>query len=613
MAYLVDYFDDNSINNDLWIIEGGSNVLEQNLRLEISHEAAPEYNSLISQESFDLTGKHISVKVVDAGNQSLATHEVVLGGQINQDTTNKIWLTISGNNLQAYKLIDNSLSFIGSTSYDSEEHLYLSIQESNGRLYFNTSTDAVSWTNKWSDDNPFDVTDMQFYLQSGCWNSEASGSYGYFDDFTYNLSEYINSLNGSKYGNFLYGQNVYGVGSDIFEKKFIYKVYSGGVLNTVWSDEVISLPSFSTAINSSPGQCSVKLARPFEGFGEGDDVAHNNRVDIWLFDRNTPDGQLLYRGFISTYTPNLIGGKELIDIILLPYGTKLQRTMLEALNGDTSVPYLTQDPSDLFRGVLGSMQLQGVELDGGTINDTGTSISYTFNTNTGKEAFDKAIELAPANWFWSIDPDGKVNYKEKPTGVTHDLSIGKEIISASPQKRVENLVNKIYFTGGGDPKLYKKYTRQGSIDTYGLYAVKFVDQRVTVEATADIIAGKILDEKQAPEVRIKMRIADDNGDYGLGYNIESIKVGDTIRIKNLQFGSQTNSLWDVMVWDVDVWDYTLASLAGAPLLVVKTKYSPNMIEVETSSRFPEVSKRIEDINRNLENSQTRDNPATPTT
>ena len=105
---------------------------------------------------------------------------------------------------------------------------------------------------------------------------------------------------------------------------------------------------------------------------------------------------------------------------------------------------------------------------------------------------------------------------------------------------------------------------------------------------------------------------DSNGQGGShGYDIESIRVGDTIRIKNLQFGTKSNSVWDLSVWDVDVWDFTLASIAGQPLLVVKTIYSPDSIEVETSSRFPVVSKRIEDINRNLENSQTFGNPSSP--
>jgi len=62
-----------------------------------------------------------------------------------------------------------------------------------------------------------------------------------------------------------------------------------------------------------------------------------------------------------------------------------------------------------------------------------------------------------------------------------------------------------------------------------------------------------------------------------------------------------------------VWDYTLSSVAGSPLIVVKIKYHPNFLEVETSSRFPDISKRIEDISRNLQVTQMVNNPVAPTT
>jgi hypothetical protein len=179
------------------------------------------------------------------------------------------------------------------------------------------------------------------------------------------------------------------------------------------------------------------------------------------------------------------------------------------------------------------------------------------------------------------------------------------------RKRIENLVNRVYFTGGGEPPLFMVYERTGSIDAYGLYAKSIVDQRVTVEATAETIATRILDANEEPETRLILRIADNNGSAGQGYDIESISVGDTVRIKNLQYGTQGTSLWDVAVWDVDVWDYTLASTSSSPLLVVRTRYNPNYMEIETSSRLPEVAKRIEDVNRNLVNTQTKDNPTSP--
>lgn len=417
-----------------------------------------------------------------------------------------------------------------------------------------------------------------------------------------------------RYGEALYGQEYYGVDLNYFQKRYVYKVYTDNAYVTTWSSDVVSEPSFTTVINGGAGQLKIVLARPFENFGEDSDVKLNNSVDVYVYDIDNQNGLLLYRGYISTYAPILIGGKEYIEVTLLPLIAQADRFMLRTAAGATSISYLSKDPGFIFADVLSKFQADGGSLQStsSSIQSAGTTVSYTFNTNTVLEAFKKCVELAPANWYWSVDPNGTINFKQKISTVTHDLSIGQHIQSMKPEKRVESIINRVYFTGGGDPPLYTVYQSSGSISTYGLYATKIVDQRVTLSATAQTIAQKILDEKSEPEVRTKLVITDSNGRGGYhGYDIESIKVGDTIRIKNLSFGTQTESQWDVENWDDDVWDYTLASVAGQPLLVTKTSYKPNSLEVETSSRFPEVSKRIEDINRNLENSQTANNPSSP--
>ncbi len=419
------------------------------------------------------------------------------------------------------------------------------------------------------------------------------------------------------YGSQYYGADQYGYGDAYVPKFFVYKIYDpDGVFITTWSDDVLSTPRFSTAINSFPGELRVVLGREFESFGEGDDVANNNRVDVYVFDSDSPGvGVLLYRGFISSYAPELRSGREFVTVTVLPYGSLAAKTMLREASGATTVPFLSQDPSDIFRGIVTRASSDEVQIHytDDSIDETLTTVSYTFVTNTVKEALDKAIELAPDGWYWRIDPDGLLTFKRKPDDVTHDLLIGQHIDTMLPEKRIENVINRVYFTGGGDPPLYRVYSRAGSINTYGLRVAKVVDQRVTQAATAEIISSRLLDESESPEVRTRLVIVDNNGRTDdQGYDIESIEVGNTVRIKNLQFGTKSFSVWDAAVWDTDVWDQTLASIAGSALVVVKKTYSDGeTLEIETSSRFPVVSKRIEDINRNLQDSQTVNNPDTP--
>lgn len=253
-----------------------------------------------------------------------------------------------------------------------------------------------------------------------------------------------------------------------------------------------------------------------------------------------------------------------------------------------------------------------------TIAETSTTVSYSFNTYTVKEALDKIIELCPVGWYYYVDADNKITLAEKASTADHTFALGKDIISIVPENSSENMVNRIYFTGGDDASsspIYKKYERTSSISTYGLHATKYVDSRITDPATADIVAGAILDRGDVPEVRTTIVIRDNNAEDGKGYDIESIKPGDTMKV--LGYGSASRVYWDEAVWDVDKWDYKwdydLSNVTSTVQQIVKVSYEPRKVTLEVSSKLPNVSKRVEDIRRNLLRTQTENNPTAPTT
>jgi hypothetical protein len=214
-----------------------------------------------------------------------------------------------------------------------------------------------------------------------------------------------------------------------------------------------------------------------------------------------------------------------------------------------------------------------------------------------------------------IGADDLVYLKQRSATAEHSFILGQHIAAYKPEKRTESMVNRIYFRGGdtGSGILYKKYTRSSSIATYGEFAMKVVDERVKVTATADIMAAHILDTFDSPEVRITMKILDNNivGSSGKGYDIESIKVGQMIKILNSTKKSDTK--WDEAIFDTDVYDYDITNAAAIPLQIQRVEYHPDYAILEVSNRQPDISRRIEDINRNLVNDQTLDNPVTPTT
>lgn len=241
-----------------------------------------------------------------------------------------------------------------------------------------------------------------------------------------------------------------------------------------------------------------------------------------------------------------------------------------------------------------------------SIDDTSTTVSYTFNTFTGMEALNKILELCPDGWYCYLDSAGLIQLHAKPGSADHTFTIGKDINAISPEKRTENIINKIYFTGNG---LYKVYARTGSISTYGLWADKYVDERVSITGTADIIAGRILDKNQDPEVRTIFTVLDNNGENsGKGYNIENINVGDTCKI--LGFSKESYSRYGTAQFDVSKWDYSISDVTATTMQIIRINYKPDLVEIEASNKIPDISKRVEDIVRNVQQYRTKDNSET---
>lgn len=285
--------------------------------------------------------------------------------------------------------------------------------------------------------------------------------------------------------------------------------------------------------------------------------------------------------------------------------------------GATTVTYNSQDPSDILRSVLDNYASYGglITYDAFSIADTGTTVSYTFTTQTILECINKILELAPVDWYWYVDPaTNKLYFQPKDTSNYQFFTLGKDIKDMEVAKRTEGIINTIYFRGGdttgsGD-YLYTKYQDSTSVGLYGIRAQRYIDERVTVQNTADTIANSIIEGNKSPEIRLSATVVDSNP-YGFGYDLELLNPGDVIRVGNVS-GNTVSSLWDVATWDTSKWDYNISSIGSMFIQITRLEYMADEAFIYCSTTPPDVSKRIEDINRNLEAAQTADNPDIPT-
>jgi hypothetical protein len=396
------------------------------------------------------------------------------------------------------------------------------------------------------------------------------------------------------------------------KKHYAYKIYSRtGQFIKDWTD-VVNEPHFQTVINAGSTELVVELARRSQSFGEGDDVAFGNELQLWCFDDDAPAGVKIFAGHLDHYVPITQGPRELIRCRFLGFQTELANYIYEDAAGQTQLAHNSTDPGTIAEFIIDRIGAQGARLDWdeASLQKTGTEVSHTFNTASAKEAIDKVLELTPANWFWYVDADKKLHLHPKKTIAEHTVTIGKEIVSIEPQKRIENVINRIYFTGGGDPPLFRRYERAASIQNYGLHALSKVDQRITLTNTMDTIAENLLDANEDAEIRTIIALKDNSIDRENGYDIESIRIGQTLQVRNYQDAS-TASRWDVMDWDMGNWDFSVANLTETVMQIVALDYAPHRLTVTISSKPPQIAKRIEDINRNLMASLTNNNPSSP--
>ena len=282
--------------------------------------------------------------------------------------------------------------------------------------------------------------------------------------------------------------------------------------------------------------------------------------------------------------------------------------------------YNSYDPSDIFKDVIDKYRALGGSIDytASSIDDTNTTVSYTFECKTIREVIDKIIELAPKRWYYRIDPDGIIHFHEfNDVSITpdHIVSTGNEVTAIRATQDIENIVNKVYFVGGvnGETQLYKLQTRSSSIATYGAHAMRKIDERVTVAGTATAMMTRILDLNDSPLLVFNLELTDNNGtDSTKGYDIESLKPGQMIQVRGLYTTELDVSRWGVAIWGVNYLKYQTDYELTLPQVIHSVHYMYDSVMLEATNILPLVPKRIEDINRNLEASETINLPTSPT-
>jgi hypothetical protein len=172
VSTLVDALTSGSMNTTLWSAFGSSNISWASSELSISSVAntANNYSGITSNATYNLTGSSAYVRLVSAGNQSIASWQGVFMMQL--DANNDIDYIVGGGNLTVQKHVAGTYTQLSTVAYNTSTMKWLRIRELSGTTFFDYSADGTTWTNWYSVANFIAVTTLVVTLEGGTFATE---------------------------------------------------------------------------------------------------------------------------------------------------------------------------------------------------------------------------------------------------------------------------------------------------------------------------------------------------------------------------------------------------------------------------------------------------------
>lgn len=142
------------------------------------------------------------------------------------------------------------------------------------------------------------------------------------------------------------------------------------------------------------------------------------------------------------------------------------------------------------------------------------------------------------------------------------------------------------------------YKTGNNLNTFGERIAYQQDSRITDNNTLNILALGLLQQLNRYTIRTRVRVPDLSGISGMGYPIDTMKVGDTVLVVDPTApNSQIPTQWDVAQWDVDSWDFKIGvnlktSLFDHVLPIVALDYGYDYVDIELDSLMPNLNRNI---------------------
>lgn len=210
-------------------------------------------------------------------------------------------------------------------------------------------------------------------------------------------------------------------------------------------------------------------------------------------------------------------------------------TLTDYIFNDKTASEIAQTSMDDYISKGGSAYYDSSDTD--TFPVLTETNDYTFKAATELEVQNKALQLTTDDIFYKVDPGSQLyffGYRTTATngvGTIHNLVIGKHFQTALIGASVDEVRNYVSLTGGdigGGVNLFSEYNDSASITAQGRQRLeRIVDNRITIQATADSIAAAIFAERANEKTFGSVTILNNV------YDTRTIEIGHAIRFKGI--------------------------------------------------------------------------------
>lgn len=651
---IFDNFDDNETNEILWGAYNSVQETDEQLQITITG-ASPDYHGYYSKNLYNMTGKYAAVKVVNAGDQTLASLEVELQLNLDGGNTNRVFMVANNNTLYAYQTVSGSTTALANIAYDATDMLWWRLREYQGKTYWEYSADGYDWTILHSATNPINMTSMEINIDAGNYSAESSNTTVVFDNF--NVLPSFDSTRVQENGTLMFEGLVSGWKSNYKKATTTLTLLSYGVqldnyLVQIFPNEVLventNLDSSETiyANNKTPLNRITAIGQTF------DPGVTSEVTSCSLTVGNT--GSMPSSLTVSIYEGTPLSPGAFVASVTRSVSPQAQTSTLFQFASPVELTGGTTYHFALTTDMFGTSETNTIGVGVDTTNGYAGGAMYTFNDSTG----------------WAITTSDMVF-----TLATSSGGIGNQFLSQDPGTIVRELLDNFQALGGRPTYTTDSVALTNTTVSYTFKFNRYLEAiRKCVELApsdwwwrVDPATGLVYYQPLGQTVNHTFVKGVHIADFEIGYSLETVKNvgyfsgGDDGTGTNIQVNySDSDSIAEYGAWLETPSDNRVTTETTAEILIqssINQYKDPRFltaIEIPTSvydtssiligqiigfQNFntlvdslqlqvmaktttadsvkltlailpPSVPKRIEDIKRNLQKQQTENNPDT---